>query len=169
MGGVFMVFNKAKLFSKTEAGREKICTISYDEKEEYYTFLKRAKNEGYRQIIVTSDIMVTIIRTMCLEKGFSVYKIELAEEDFEIEQEIDALIDESQQDRILFCNLLQKIEFLAEQSSIDFARVYIKGKFANGFTPNMFIQANGIMGVNVESFEEITKIISNVVEGCLFE
>lgn len=54
-----------------------------------------------------------------------------------------------------------------EQSSIDLARVYMKGHFSNGFTPNLYVQANGILGVNSESFDELTQEISTVVERCL--
>ena len=43
----------------------------------------------------------------------------------------------------------------------------MKGHFSNGFTPNLYVQANGILGVNSESFDELTQEISTVVERCL--
>lgn len=168
-GGTFMVFSKAKLFKKTDANKEYICAISYDERDEYYTFLKKQKNEGYKQVIVTADIMIDIIRMTCLEKNYAIYKIELAEDDDEIQHEINLLIDKTQQNKAFFGDLIQKIEFLAEQSSIDLARVYIKGQYADGFAPNMFIQSNGILGVNKESFEDISRAICTEVERCLLE
>lgn len=164
-----MIFSKAKLFKKSESNRNMIYAIPYDEKDEYYTFLKRKKSEGYSQVIITADIIISIIRMMCLERGFSIYKIELAEEDLEIEQEITSIIEKTQQNRAFFGDLIQKIEFLAEQSSIDLARIYIKGKYENGYAPNIFIQANGILGVNSESFDDLTNAISTVVARCLFE
>lgn len=160
-----MPLKKTKLFVKSESGRDMISAIPYDEND---AFIKRKKSEGYRQVIITTDIMIKIIRMMCLEREFSICKIEFSDEDWEIEQEISLLIEKFQKDRVFFGDLIHKIGLLAAQSSISVAKVYFKGKPENGYEPNIFIQSNGILSINSESFEELTSAINTVVEQCLY-
>lgn len=162
-----MVFSKAKLFKNNQSSHGTVCVVPYNDNIEYYTFLKQQREVGNKQIIITSDIMINIIRKVCLERKFHIYKIVLVEEDSEIEYELDKLITQVQNNAAYFGDLIEKIQFLSEQSSIDLARVYMKGHFSNGFTPNLYVQANGILGVNSESFDELTQEISTVVERCL--
>ena len=91
-GGVEMVFKKAKLFWKNENDREIINSVFYDDSVEYYTFLRKCKSEGYRQVIVTTEIMIQLLRVSVIKKGFVIYKIEFAEEDCELENEIKNLL-----------------------------------------------------------------------------
>ena len=92
-GGVEMVFKKAKLFWKNENDREIINSVFYDDSVEYYTFLRKCKSEGYRQVIVTTEIMIQLLRVSVIKKGFVIYKIEFAEEDCELENEIKNIKD----------------------------------------------------------------------------
>lgn len=162
-----VVFKKAKLFWKKESGKEHICSVPYDDTIEYYTFLRECKGKGYRQVIVTSEIMLQVIRKACLGKGYSVYKMEFAEEDSELEQEIRNLIHLTTENPAYFGDLVGKIKFLSEQSSIDLRRVYIKGRYEGSYTPVFFLQSNGILGTNKESYGFLSEEISTIVEGCL--
>ena len=168
-GGEIMIFSKAKLFRKTEVSQEMICAVEYDDNMEYYAFLRNAKTEGYRQIIVTSEIMIQLIRMACMDKGYSVYKIEFAEEDLDLEQEMNFLIQRASANSACLADLIDKVKFLAEQSSIDIRKIYIKGAYNGSFAPNFFVQSNGIIGVNKESYDLLSKEISTVVERCLLQ
>jgi hypothetical protein len=162
-----VVFKKAKLFWKKENMIECICSVPYDETVEYYTFLRNCKEKGYRQVIVTSEIMLQIIRKACLEKSYIVYKIEFAEEDLDLEQDIQDLIQITAKNSAYFGDLVEKIKIFSEQSSIDLRRVYIKGAYEGSNTPRFFLQSNGILGTNKESYESLSKEISTIVERCL--
>ncbi|MEE0009584.1 MAG: hypothetical protein U0I79_02315 [[Eubacterium] siraeum] len=87
-----MTFKKAKLFRFKKDQNERITCISYDDNEEYYSFLREYRSKGYRQVIITTEIMIKIIETSVLNDNLFVYKIELAEEDEELEKEIDQLL-----------------------------------------------------------------------------
>lgn len=167
IGGRTVVFEKAKLFWKMESGAETIDSILYDDNVEYYTFLRKCKSKGYRQVIVTAEIMIQVIRMAVLEKGFSVYRIEFAEEDHGLDEEIQRLIHMTTDNPAYFTDLLEKIKFLSEQSSIDIRRVYIKGKYNGECAPNFYLQSNGIFGANKESLNFLSKEISTAVERCL--
>lgn len=121
-----MTFKKAKLFRFKKDQNERITCISYDDNEEYYSFLREYRSKGYRQVIITTEIMIKIIETSVLNDNLFVYKIELAEEDEELEKEIDQLLTKTQHNSSYFALLLEKIQFLSERSSIDLFRVYVK-------------------------------------------
>lgn len=114
-----MTFKKAKLFRFKKDQNERITCISYDDNEEYYSFLREYRSKGYRQVIITTEIMIKIIETSVLNDNLFVYKIELAEEDEELEKEIDQLLTKTQHNSSYFALLLEKIQFLSERSSID--------------------------------------------------
>lgn len=164
-----MVFKKAKLFWKNEAAKEIIDCVLYDDGTEYYTFLRKCKAEGYRQVIITAEIMLQVIRSEVIEKGLHVYKIEFAEEDHELEEEVQNLLCLIEEKPAYFGDLLAKIKFLSEHSSIDIRRVYIKGKYNGEYSPNFYLQSNGILGINNESFDDLSKEISTLVAGYLRE
>ena len=56
-----MTFKKAKLFRFKKDQNERITCISYDDNEEYYSFLREYRSKGYRQVIITTEIMIKII------------------------------------------------------------------------------------------------------------
>lgn len=100
-----MTFKKAKLFRFKKDQNERITCISYDDNEEYYSFLREYRSKGYRQVIITTEIMIKIIETSVLNDNLFVYKIELAEEDEELEKEIDQLLTKTQHNSSYFALL----------------------------------------------------------------
>lgn len=158
-----MRFAKGKLFFD----KEEIRCIPYDESAmDYYTFLKESRAKGYRQVIVTSEVMLDFITFIYSEKQQKVYKIELMEEDDELELEIKELLRKVDNNPFSISLLIEKLRFLAEKSSIDIKRVYFKGNYQDG-TENYFIQSNGIIGVDEIHYASMTKAISAFVKRCL--
>ena len=98
-----------------------------------------------------------------------VYQIDLAEEDEELEEEIDVLINNSEKDGKYFYLLAKTLNFLSEKSSIDIQRVYMKGRNSEGVIVDLFLQSNGIVGINVESFSKISDNIKNIIERYLLK
>lgn len=164
-----MLYKKAKFFWKTHNCSKEIFCMPYDENMEYYAFLKQYYNEGYRQIIITSEIMIEIIKHFVLEKGISVYNIEFMEDDSDLVEEIESLIDRFLEDKVFFVRLLEKLNFLAEKSSIDIKRVFFKGRNNEGIAINFYMQSNGIIGIDEKNFSSLSAEISNLIAGCLFK
>ena len=158
-----MRFAKGKLFFDNE----EIRCLPYDESAvDYYAFLKESRAKGYRQVIVTSEVMLDFITFIYSEKQQKVYKIELMEEDDELETEIKELLRKVDDNPYTISLLIEKMRFLAEKSSIDIKRVYIKGNYQDG-AENYFIQANGIIGVDKTHYASVVKEISAFVKRCL--
>ncbi len=159
-----MRYRKAKFFWKKNHSSKVISCIEYDDETEYYTFIKKCHSQKYRQIIITSELMIDIIKYFAIEKQWLVFEIDLAEDDHELKQDLEVLINNTNQDRIYFHQLIDELCFLSEQSSIDIKRVYIKGRDVEGVAINFFIQSNGIIGINTESFDNISNDIKKIIE-----
>lgn len=166
-GGIDMKFKKIKYFWENDSGNKKINGIPLDETIEYYAFLQKCIENGQRQIIITTEIMEQVIKMSCLDNGYSVYKIEFSEDDIELDNEIANILKLMEKNPAYLSNLLEKIKFLSDNSSIDIRRVYIKGKYNVNGTPNFYLQSNGILGVNPEFLETVTQKIIDIIKGYL--
>ena len=162
-----MKYEKVKLFWKTYLDVRHIECIPYDDTVEYYTFLRDCRSKGYKQVVITSEIMIEIIRQECLKNGHIVSKIEFVEDDLDLSEEIDWILSKMVKNSGYLTELIDKLKFLAEKSSIDIKRIYIKSQYTESGTADYFIQTNGIIGVNKESIEKISQEMSTLVEGCL--
>lgn len=162
-----MRFKKGKLFWH----KEKVCCLPYDDKNaEYHDFLRRAKENGYEELLLTNEMMLEIISYACLEKQQKVYNIEFNEEDAELEAETRELLrkinDTSGNTSLLIENLKNLII-----SSVTIKRIYIMGNSGNGIE-DCFIQNNGIIGIDEAHYpaaaEELCRFIISLTESvCL--
>lgn len=159
-----MRYRKAKFFWKKNNSSKTISCIDYNDGMEYYSFIKDCHNQGYRQIIITSELMIEIITRFALEKNLLVFKIELAEDDSELAEEIDSLIEHTEKNSIYFNRLIDELKFLSEKSSIDIQRVYMKGRNNEGSIINLFLQSNGLIGINTDSFDNVSNDIKSIIE-----
>ena len=163
-----MVYEKAKFFWKVNDASKDIFCISFNDDMEYYTFIKQYYDDGYRQIIITSEIMIGLIEHFVLEKGLFVYNIEFIEDDQDLKDEIENLLSIISRDRAFLGKLIEKLNFLSEKSSIDIQRIYFKGRGNDGGATNFNLQSNGIIGIDKKNFSSISNEISNLIERCLF-
>ncbi len=164
-----MVYEKAKLFWKANNNSKEIFCIPYNDNVEYYTFLKKQHDSGFRQIIITSEIMVKLIEYFVLESKLNIYDIVFFEVDKDLIDEIDNLLIKIENDRKLFWELIDKLNFLSEKSSIDIQRIYFKGRSTDGSAINFYLQSNGIIGINKNNYFTISNEISRLIVRCLFK
>lgn len=156
-----MIYQKAKLFWKVQNQQKKVFCIPFDDKSDYYTFLKEYHTNGYKQIILTSEFISYLMEYFAIEKKILVYKIEFMEEDTDLSEEINRLLYLVSVEKIYFSKLMEHIRFLSEKSSIDIKRAYFKGRNIKKDAVNFYLQANGIIGVDRGNYEEISNIIKN--------
>ena len=161
-----VVYKKAKLFWSNN-DKNSIIAMPLDDNVDYYSFLRSCRNMGYRQIVVTSEVMMQIIRNV-YSQNMQITKIEFMEEDPELDQEISNLLRVINSKPVRLIDLIEKLEFLSEKSSIELRRIYVKKPYSlEECVKNFYIQSNGIIGANNEFFNEITKRLSTIVERCL--
>lgn len=162
-----MQYEKGKLFFTFIDGVKHITDIPYNPETEYYTFLKKCFDSGYRQIIITSSIMLQIIEQYIFSRKFDIMKIEFMEDDDDLNNIVEQYLKNVQVDRAYYQKLLENLKFLCEKSSIEIKRVYFKGKLDSGDYTNVFIQVNGIIGINRAQYQEEIAALSQQIERCL--
>lgn len=161
-----MQYQKGKLFWKFEKDQKHIEAVMYDNSKEYYTFLKQCHESGFRQVIITSSIMLSMIEELVVERKFSITKIEFMEEDNELEETVNQLLENVERDRAYYEKLIKYLEFLSEKSSIDLKRIYFKG-FSHNLTVDLFAQVNGIIGISKNKYDDEIIAVTELVERCL--
>lgn len=159
--------NKAKLFWKIGDQTKEVIAIPYNDNMEYYAFVKESHDADYRQIIVTSEAMIHLIQQIIIDR-FRVSKIEMTEDDDELNGEIDNLLNCIGQNPAYLPELMSLLSFLAERSSIEIQRVDFQGRTLDDIAVMGFIQSNGLLGVSSEVFQETAKAISKEVRECVF-
>ena len=123
--GADMTVEKAKLFWKKDDPEKKIESIPYSETEDYYKFLKRNHNAGYQQIIISSEMMIQLLKMLVID-GYTIVNIEFAEQDTEFEENIRRLLSRMKDNPAIFVQLYEQVECLAERSSIEIQLIYFK-------------------------------------------
>lgn len=140
-------------------------TYNPDIKIDYYTYIKKKLELGYHQFIVTSDMMIRIIERLCIYRDFEINKIELLEEDDNQQTILSEYIKLTKVNKVYFHKLMEELNFIRQESSVDIKRVSFRGKSKNGNFLRLYIQVNGIYGVDDEFFKEETEEIIKILRG----
>lgn len=133
----------------------------------YYSYIKDKVNLGYSQFVITSEIMIKLIEILCIEKEYTLTKIELLHEDCEEENTISSLISSMEQEKLYFHKLIEELRFIKKQSSIDLKRLHFVGKIQEGRYFRFYIQVNGIYGIDDRYYGEITKDLIKTLKRCV--
>ena len=162
-----MALEKANLFWKPGNQARKIVAVPYDDRMEYYPFVKERHDAGFRQIIVTSETMIQLIQKMVIAR-FRISEIELAENEDEFGEQVGILLNRIETNPARLSELVSLLDFLAEKSSIEIQRVAFMGRTEDGVAVEGFVQSNGVIGANREVSNKIFDIIGAAVERCVF-
>ena len=141
-----MKYNKNKIFWIARNTSKDVICIPWDEKEEYYSFIKREITDGYHQLSVTSEIMLDIISTFMRLGTWKVDNIEMMEDDRELNNILEGLIDSVKSNAKNILGLYEYLSSIAKDSPIEIKRIYLSSRGENGELSAIFIQVNGIVG-----------------------
>lgn len=152
-----MQYEKAKFFFDDKKGN--VHCIPYNDKIDYYSFIKRYREEGYNQLIITSQIMISLIQFLVLEKNLIVYEVEFMEENIELDEKIKILLSKLKFDLSLLPYFLDELRFLEDKSSIEIKKISFKGRDEAGNAINLYIQVNGIIAINSEMYDCLSTLL----------
>ncbi|MGG7160221.1 hypothetical protein [Clostridium baratii] len=136
-----------------------------DIKVDYYTYIRTKLELGYKQLIITADMMINIIEHMCINRNFNINEIELLENDENQQTVLSNYIELIKNSEKYFYKLMEELKFIKQESSVDIKKVGFIGKSADGKYFRLYIQVNGIYGVDNEFFESETREIIEILNG----
>lgn len=117
---------KGKLFID-EKKNIKIEEYDYNNID-YFEVIKREKIKGFKQVILTSEIMINLISNYFYLRRFRIIKISFIEEDETLLEDANYYIDNLKRNRNSFKDLEDWLEVLNSDDSIDIKQVIIQGK-----------------------------------------
>lgn len=133
--------------------------LAYD----YYAKVKTITNKGYRQIIFTSSVMLSLIEHFLLSHNSCIVNIEFTKEDEELST-IKSLLDMMKINKTYWSVLKEKLEILSKHD-IDIKRVEMK--IADDIGYHVSMQVNGVVTVTDNAYDTVTNEIVEVVERIL--
>lgn len=158
-----MNYIKKKYFWRNTQGYKSVYGKTWDESEiEYYNFIKSFKDNGYHQIAINTEMMINLISLVAKDRCLSVLKIDMLEEDEELNDELEAIIASTKSNRGLYITLIDTLKELVEDSSLEIKRLNLNYS-SNGICESFYIQINGLYGVS-ESDTELEKVVTNYIE-----
>lgn len=158
----------AKIFKNVSDVGTKLVNFDYSPaQDEYYTFVKKHCDEGFRQIIITSEIMIELVKHYFINRNFRISNIEFMIDDDSLTSEIRTIIEKLNIDRAYLGQLIDKLKFLIEESSIDLKKIEMKGKTENSASISMFLQVNGVFGVTDNCYEEESSVLIDKIAECI--
>ena len=154
----------AKIFKKISENGIEIVKFDYSpSQDEYYSFIKKHFDDGFRQVIITSEIMIEIAKDYFLYRSFKISNIEFMIEDRHLADEIRIILDKLSTDRAYLAQLTDRLRFLIEESSIDIKKIELKGKTETNTAVSLGIQVNGVFGITDSCFEmEGLKLVEKI-------
>lgn len=155
----------AKLF--IDANNKLISRTYSLENDDYYRLVKENFQNGYKQVIITSKMMTSILKDYFLNRNFIVGQIEFMVDDSSLNHEINKLLENIRRDRAYFGDLINKIDFLSDESAIDIKKIELTGKSCDNRSMKILVQVNGIYGITDKCFEEESQIFIEMIERCL--
>lgn len=154
-----------KLF--VSADNNTLKSFEYSISGDYYSFVKDICLKGYKQVIITSDLMIPVLKEYFLVKKFKINDLQFMIEDTQLQQEIKHLLDKISIDRAYFNELLDKVTFLSEESTIDIRKIELSGRYPTGKAVRISLQVNGIIGISEGALDTELPELLMLIERCL--
>lgn len=132
----------------------------------YYDDIKRYRNDKYRQVILTSDSMIRLIRNVFLKQKASIKKVELMDIDDAYQNDLDELVGLTQSDRGNGVNLFEELDDLYADDSIEIRLVKFSVNSGKDNEKILFsFYNNGKVTVTTEklSNSDVQNLVENIV------
>ncbi|MHA7912903.1 hypothetical protein [Bacillus altitudinis] len=140
-----------KVFKKQTNGLNIFEIRAYDpDIEKYFDVIKKARDNGFKQVIINSEIMSKLMFNILNSQGF-ILKINMTDNTDEyLVDNIKSLVSKLKTNPLLFVKLKEELSFITESGSIDISSIEILID-----STRYEIKSNGlIVGTNLDSFFE---------------
>lgn len=139
-----------------------INSLPYNIKQDYYSYVEGNVNNGFRQVIITSEIMLAIIEHFLVNHKSKLVNIEFLVEDDELNEEINVFLKKMESNGAVWATLKERLNFVSYNDSIDIKKIELKCLEEYGFM--ISIQVNGIFWTSRDKFEDVSQEIIEIVQ-----
>ena len=157
-----MKMKTGKLFF--DISNDAVKVIDYDLSQEYYSLIKKAQENNFRQVIITSDIMIGLAEYLLTSQNSTITSISFFVDDEELQQEIDRTIKSLQNNLAYWGALKTKLDFLSKYDSIDIKEMDFNNR-EQRYLAKIFV--NGIICISESNYSNLASKIATFVERSL--
>lgn len=147
-----------------------LVTLKYDPQIEYFKFISSKKKDGYSQFIITSDIMLELLKELVVVYNYQPINLRLQDEDLSLTERMDELIADSRENSASVFRLIEELKGLSDNNNIDIAQIALKHR-QNKKSVQIRIQTNGLIIIEVSEIqliEEINQMLLKIIKHYYF-
>ena len=146
---------QATVFRKIENNKYIFKLTEYPETKSYSELIKFEKNNGFRQVIINSEIMIKIIMNVLQNDSFVLRSIVFNDTvDSEYREEIDYKVRGLKKNPLLLTELVTDLSWASEKNSIDIEKIDLAYEVSGEFESVTIICNGVISGTNLNYFFE---------------
>lgn len=145
-----------KILRKVQTNNISIININM---QNYYSELKTILQKGYKQVVLPSKVLLSILSDLFISKGVRIIEIEFMEVDEPYTNEIDKMISDISFNREKYIYLERELNSLIEEDGIEIKKI----KF--NLNNNVFsISINGLVKLNEELSPNNLEMLISLIE-----
>jgi hypothetical protein len=163
-----MSFLYGKIFQKKQTNKDRMPLLKiieyFPETQNYYSFLEDQCQQGYKQMIISSRMMISLLEKY-FEQNADIVEILFMEDDEELTQMVEKLLTKlkASRDEHVFERIIQRLKHFCNEECIEIQEIKIKYK-----SSVITIKSNGIVMINEKSYlqekNDIESKILNVLD-----
>ena len=157
-----------KMFWKTGMPEKRIECISYNKQEDYQDFVKEKHTEGYRQIILTTTIMLKLFKKLG-GLGYEVETVSIAEDNNFFSRDIELSLSNDSAFTQHFVQMLECVLPTAGMPDLLIRRVKLLKKCDGGEKVTVTLDVNGCIDVDSFTFDDMMPLIVATVQKYFFQ
>lgn len=153
-----MKTNQYKIFLKDS----QLC-LKNNIGNDYYSFIQELSGEGYKQIIIPSNVLLDLMKNIFKDKKATIKDIDLLEDDDDYNDKIDKIILETQDDRDNFVELFEELRYLSSDQNIEIRKIRFSYKNDNKLI-DLSLSINGLIEVLYGESKGVEEEIGAMIE-----
>ncbi|MCH5423565.1 hypothetical protein V6S63_00135 [Lactococcus lactis] len=130
---------------------------------DYYSFIQGLSGDGYKQIILPSNVLLDLMKNIFKTKKANIKDIDLLEDDDAYNDKIDKLILETLDDRDNFVELIEELRYLSSDQNIEIRKIRFSYRNDNKLI-DISLSINGLIEVLYGESTEVEKQLDVMIE-----
>lgn len=147
-----MEYRRGKLFINKD---NQIFLRNMPEGFDYYGYIKEEMEKGFRQFIVTSNLMIDLIINLVRHEKLLVFAIEFAKKNSQNNKRIRPLLIELEEDRLALIDLVDELRLITEKDSIEIKNIWLQDSFDEDNKRTLLVHSNGIVIIDEDNYEPL--------------
>ena len=164
---------RAKLYWKTGMPEKKVECILYDEQQSYDEFMRAKYKAGYRQIILTTSLMLELIKKLG-ELGYEIASVDIAEDNGFFSRDLKSLLNKNPTFAKHFIQTLGYVLPSVDMGDLLIQQVHMLKKFNDRKEATVTLNVTGVIVVDenimsdMSASDRIMGLISEGVQNAYF-